>query len=259
MTLFWRGVALMLIVGLLSCGILAAYVADVVWRVSVAEAEVMGKSMLIKFPSSYHFEAPPTEASCGGQTYQIDTKLGKMTVWSDKINGFQHSYGSALTAYELGDSLSEKLFCANEWAEWFFDHNGVSQTDILDRRRDLANNKIGRNVGIRARKLGLKGNTADNYIRDQLLLALEVDHTIYTHPYQLRTLALPDEAALGCPYLPERNAFNIVNQASSKAHQLACAAKLKVTHAGERWSAKWHRRIRIDRLINQPPEFSQTS
>lgn len=103
----------------------------------------------------------------------------------------------------------------------------------------------------------MKGVAADNYIRDQLLLALEVDHTIYTHPYQLRTLALPDEAALGCPYLPEANIFNIVNKVYTKAHQPASTANLKVTNAGEKWSAKWHRRI--DRLINQPPEFGQTS
>lgn len=240
---------------------LAGYVLDIVWRVSVGEAEVMGKSQLIKFPTAFKFDAPPVAASLGSKTYKIDTWLGPMTVWHDKINGFQHAYGSALTAYDIGDSLSEKLFVANEWAEWFCDYNGVSSGDIHDRRRDLANNKIGRAIGLEARARGLNYSLADSYIRNRLLMALEQEKSIYTHPHDLRSLALPDEATLGCPGLPESNAFNwtatLVQKSHAIAHRGNRKAQLLACRVGNRIQKKLGRLVQ--KLNCCPPEFSRTS
>lgn len=199
----------------------ASYVLSIVWRVSMAEHEVLGHSMLIKsvFGPEREYDEPPIPKSIGSRTYTIDINGTKMRIWADKVNGFQHAYGSALAAYELGDYLADKLFCANEFAEWFFDKNGISTTDIHDRRRDLANNRIGRQIGILAQSKGLRGSDAEQFMQLQLLYALEVDQTIYTHPYDPRSLALPDEAALGCAHLPTRNGYDVARKWGRTMHR----------------------------------------
>lgn len=203
----------------LVCGaILGGYVLSILWRVSLAEHEVMGKDLMLHvFKSDKQFNLPPTIDSYMAQTFLQDYKTLSFPVWRDKINGFQHSYGSALAAYELGDFLSDKLFVANEFTEWLFDRDGVSERDLRDRHRDLANNKVGRKIGIDAWKLGLHGHDADEYIRDHIVIGIEFDRTVITHWRNPIIDTLPSEAAMGCPNLPRINGFDCIKIARQKA------------------------------------------
>jgi hypothetical protein len=182
------------------------YVLSVIWRVSLAEHYLLGRSTLIKvFPNPQKYDRRPVIQSFNEPTYERDIEGLKVTIWHDKINGFQHAYGSALAAYDLNDALAEKLFCANEYTEWLFDKNGISYKDLLDRRRDLANNKIGRSIGLRARAEHLSRPQADHYMQLQVIAAMEFDHSIVVHPCEKKSLDLPSEAALGCAHLPRHN------------------------------------------------------
>lgn len=59
-------------------------------------------------------------------------------------------YGSELACVELGEYFSDKLFCLNEFAEYICDC--VESSDLLDRKKDLANNALGRSIGLAIRK-----------------------------------------------------------------------------------------------------------
>lgn len=187
--------------------ILAAYVLSVIWRVSLAQQQIFGRSELIKFAQSRDFNQKPVPPYWGQPTYSVLYHGKKIVVFRQKINGFQHMYGSALADFELGTRLSKALFAANEWAEFIFDYNGVSTEDLMDRRKDLANNKLGRKLGELARQKGLHGKAAEEYLKDLSVAAM--DHPEFL-PYfvDIRWLSLGDEASLGCPYLPKRNIFN---------------------------------------------------
>jgi len=188
---------------------LGGYVLSIVWRVSVAEHEVLGRSCLIKvFGKEPKFAEAPILQSFQSPTYTLNCDGIPIKVWSEKINGYQHTYGSALASFEIGECFADKLFVANEWAEWLFDKNGISQTDILDRRRDLSNNRVGRHIGTLTRLQGLTGSDAERFMRVKVLSTMELDGTIITHPSESRVLAL-SEAELGCPYLPEQNIFDL--------------------------------------------------
>ncbi len=142
----------------------------------------MGRDLMLRaFNSNNQFNSPGTLASQLESTFVQNYKSLKFDVWSNKINGFQHTYGSALAAYEFGDYFSDKLFVANEFAEWFFDKNGVQERDLRDRHRDLANNKVGRKIGVDARQAGYIGHDADEYMRDHIVAAIEFDHSVITH------------------------------------------------------------------------------
>ena len=177
----------------------------------------MGKDLMLHvLKSNKEFNSPPTFESHMAATYVQNYKTIKFDVWRDKINGFQHTYGSALAAYEFGDFLSDKLFVANEFAEWFFDKNGVGERDLRDRHRDLANNKVGRKIGVEARKAGLIGHDADEYMRDHIVAAIEFDQSVITHWLDPVVDTLPSEAAIGCPYLPKKNGFDCLKYARKK-------------------------------------------
>lgn len=173
--------------------------------------------MLHVFKSDKQFNLPPTIDSFMAQTFMQDYKTLSFPVWRDKINGFQHSYGSALAAYELGDCLSDKLFVANEFTEWLFDRDGVSERDLRDRHRDLSNNKVGRKIGVDAWKAGLRGRDADEYIRDHIVIGIEFDRTVITHWRNPVIDTLPSEAAMGCSNLPRINGFDCIKIARQKA------------------------------------------
>jgi hypothetical protein len=187
--------------------IVAVYVLSVIWRVSLAEQQVFGRSELIKMGSSRDFDQPPVLPYFGQKTYTVQYHGTKIVVFRQKINGYQHMYGSALADFELGTRLAKLLFAANEWAEFCCDYNGVSIEDLMDRRKDLANNRLGRKLGEVARQKGLTGAAAEEYLKDLSVTAM--DHPEFL-PYFVdrRWLALGDEASLGCPYLPKRNIFN---------------------------------------------------
>lgn len=202
----------------LSAAVLGGYVLSILWRVSLAEHEVMGKDLMLHvFKSDKQFNLPPTIDSYFAQTFVQNYKTLSFSVWRDKINGFQHSYGSALAAYELGDFLSDKLFVANEFTEWLFDRDGVSERDLRDRHRDLSNNKVGRKVGVDAWKTGLHGRDAEEYIRDHIVIGIEFDHTVITHWRSPMIDTLPSEAAMGCSNLPRINEFDCIKIARQKA------------------------------------------
>ena len=200
------------------CGaLLGVYVLSVVWRVAQAEHEVMGKDMMLfVFKSNKQFTQPATIGSYLSTTFEQDYKTVKLNVWRDKVNGFQHTYGSALAAYEWGDFLADKLFVANEFAEWLFDRNGVSERDPRDRHRDLSNNKVGRKIGVEAWKSGLLRKNADDYIRDHIVAAIEFDHSVITHWRDPIIDSLPSESAMGCPNLPTINGFDCLKMARRK-------------------------------------------
>lgn len=209
-----------LVLLVVSCVLLGGtYVFSILWRVSLAEHNILGRSQLIPIPNGRRYTDFPNSGSMWSNTYTVKVGGRSIIVWGEKINGFQHAYGSALAAYELGDWCADKLFCANEFAEWFFDHNGVSYADILDRRRDLANNRVGRRVGIDARNAGLFGSDADEFIQAHLLKEMEIDRTIIVHPFHTESFALPDEAALGCPGLPKRNGYDAMYRLLTKVRE----------------------------------------
>jgi len=187
--------------------ILAAYVLSIIWRVSLAEDDIFGRSELIKISNGRNFDQPPREPYWGQPTYTVLYRGKEIVVFKQKINGYQHMYGSALADFEIGTRLSRLLFAANEWAEYCCDYNGVSGADLMDRKKDLANNKLGRKLGELARQRGLQGTAAEGFLKDICVQAM--DHPEFL-PYFVdrRFLALPSEAELGCPYLPKRNIFN---------------------------------------------------
>lgn len=207
-----------LVLFVVSCALLGgAYVLSVVWRVSLAEHNLLGSSQLIRFPNARKYTDAPNSGSMWSKTYTVNVGGRSIIVWGEKVNGFQHAYGSALAAYELGDWCADKLFVANEFAEWLLDHNGVSYADLLDRRRDMANNKVGRRVGVDARNHGLWGSEADEYIQAHLLKEMEIDRTIIVHPFHLQSFNLPDEEQLGLVGLPKRNGYDAMFRVLTKA------------------------------------------
>lgn len=202
------------VIGMLLIGV---YTLSVMWRVSVAEHNVLGQSLLIRaWHNEHDFNEDPVPQSLGTKTYTLNYGGVVLKIWPQKINGYQHTYGSALASYELGDFLAEKLFCANEFAEWFFDKNGISKEDVLDRRRDLANNRVGRRIGDEAHSLGLWGDDADRYMQTRVLEVMEFDQKVIVHPCSLEAQGLPAEGALGCPGLPNHNLFDVAHRWQGK-------------------------------------------
>ncbi|MBX9770880.1 MAG: hypothetical protein K2X29_05895, partial [Candidatus Obscuribacterales bacterium] len=196
--------------------LIALYVLSIVWRVSVAENEYFGRSELIplRLPPR-KFDSPPVLTSFGHKTYSFDSPTGRMVVWRQKINGFQHMYGSALACLELGDYCADKLFCMNEFAEYLCDWNGVDPSDLLDRKKDLVNNSLGRSIGLAARKARLKGHQAEEHIVKECILAVNSNPEFLSGYLDPRVLVLSEDR-LGCKFLPERNFFNFVRLWTSR-------------------------------------------
>lgn len=117
--------------------------------------------------------------------------------------------GSAIAAYELGDWFADKLFCANEFAEFTFDWNTVQADDLLDRKKDLYNNSLGRAIGVKIRKAGFNGKSAEDEIAKQCFIACETDPKFLPHFLDPRVKQLT-EVQLGCYFLPKENLFNFL-------------------------------------------------
>jgi len=190
--------------------ILGIYVFCIVWRVSIAMHQYYGRSDLIPFSTSYpKYKEAAVPASFGSPTFTLNPS--GIVVWRQKVNGFQHMYGSALTAFELGDWLADKLFCANEFAEFTFDWNTVQADDLLDRKKDLYNNSLGRAIGIKVRNSGLIGKSAEDEIAKQCFITCETDPKFLAHFLDPRVRELTEEQ-LGCYCLPKGNLFNFFQQ-----------------------------------------------
>ena len=190
--------------------VLVGYVVSILWRVSCTEVEQFGASKLIPMPSKNIAGRGP----CGPETYFSPSYRfvrgdHEVVVWTDKINCFQHVYGSALVASELGELPAHLLFCANEYAEYLFDHDGVSEEDLLDRRKDLAHNKVGRELGLRREVTALNGSAREERLKALVLAEMETANRVYLSYLDPRVKELPDEAAQGCPFLPGSNLFNL--------------------------------------------------
>lgn len=97
------------------------YVLSIVCRVSATEESLFGRSELV--PNQFKkrgYVQPPTSDSFGAFTYQFVRAGQTVTVCKRLINSFQHAYGSALVAYEIGVDPADLLFRANEYAEATF-------------------------------------------------------------------------------------------------------------------------------------------
>jgi hypothetical protein len=194
--IIWAVVALPLILG--------SYICTILWRVSIAEQDLYGRSCLI--PVS--LQRKPTENELGTATTFWDNSYsfnqhGKIVhVHSQLVNGFQHAYGSALAAFELGVVPADLLFRANEYAEATFSGRSGSQPFYLDARKDLSNNAFGRAIGDRARKLGLSGAPAEKYMKEEVVRAL-VQGQVFSHWRDERVPALPSLEEYGCPALSQ--------------------------------------------------------
>jgi len=150
------------------------YVLSILWRVSLAEQELYGRSCLITL-SAKKFDTSElgTPASFFDNTYSFDRHGKTIHVYKQLINSFQHAYGSALAAFELGSTPADLLFRANEYAEGIVCGGAGTEPFMLDARKDLYNNSVGREIGIQARSKKLNGADADKFIVAEILQALE--------------------------------------------------------------------------------------
>lgn len=190
--------------------ILGFYVLSIVLRVSIQEQRNYGRSELIPLTLSRRkFDQPATISSRGQTTFLFENHLGETVVWRQKINGFQHMFGSALACYEIGNDPSDLLFRANEFAEYICDWNGVEESDLLDRKKDLVNNQIGRRIGTECKRLNLHGSDAEEFIARRCVETVEYDASFIAHFSDPRVVNLTD-AELGCSALPKANAFNAI-------------------------------------------------
>ncbi|MBY0358849.1 MAG: hypothetical protein K2W82_12665 [Candidatus Obscuribacterales bacterium] len=180
----------------------ALYVFSIVWRVSCAEQDLFGRSCLVPFslrPRSYN-KAPVSE-SYGDGTFVFNRNGQQIFVYKQLINGFQHTYGSALVAHELGRKPAELLFALNEYVEAYLCRDGFTKYHFIDTKKDLANNKIGRQIGYETRRERLLGTKANKHIIDTVLIAMN-NGTVINHYLNSRVQSLPSPDQCGCLGLP---------------------------------------------------------
>jgi hypothetical protein len=186
------------------------YVFSILWRVSFAEQQAFGRSDLLplswKRPQYSVKNGLHIADTYGSGTLVFNRNGRKVIVWRQKVNGFQHIYGSALAAYELGEKPADFLFCGNEYMEAYadlvFDRDGIEYSDLRDRRKDLHHNAIGRQIGLNAKSKGLKGAAADKYIRQQILSLVDEGRGYIPHYNSPLVDQLKSESEMGCPGLP---------------------------------------------------------
>ncbi|HEY9686797.1 MAG TPA: hypothetical protein V6C52_07480 [Coleofasciculaceae cyanobacterium] len=186
------------------------YVLSILWRVSLAEQQAFGRSDLLPLswnrPKYSISNGLHIADAHGSGTFLFNRDGEKVIVWRQKVNGFQHIYGSALAAYELGDKPAGLLFCGNEYMEAYadliFDLDGIEQSDLRDRRKDLRHNAIGRKIGLDAKTNGLRGVEADHYIRQRILALVDQGGGYIPHYNSPLVDQLKSESDMGCPGLP---------------------------------------------------------
>lgn len=191
-------------VALAGLGVLA-YCLSVFWRVSAAEELCFGRSNLFGKVFSHSppkFDEPPVSGSFGSRTFSYERNGQTVHVHYHLINGFQHTFGSALTAFEVGSALSDFGFRVNEYRDAYLSSYGRTLDHWLDTKKDLANNIVGREIGLKARRLQLNGRAAEQYMIDETLKALE-DGRVISHPHSPKVSRLPGLDAFGCPLLPK--------------------------------------------------------
>ncbi len=188
------------LLGLTLIILLACYILSILWRVSIAEQELYGRSYLIPLgPKIDHNEAG-TPASFYDNTYSVVRDGKTVHVYKQVVNSFQHAYGSALAAFELGSGASDLLFRANEYAEGIVCGGAGTEPFMLDARKDLYNNSVGREIGVQARAQNLNGAQAQEFMITEILHALDQGR-IYNSFRDSRVAALPSFEQYGCPGL----------------------------------------------------------
>lgn len=189
-------------IGLVAAIVPALYVFSIIWRVSCAEQDLFGRSCLVPFslsPRSY--TESPTAESYGDGTFTFKQNGKSIRIYKQLINGFQHTYGSALAAYEIGNSPSEILFDLNEYFEAYLGKEGSTWFHFLDTKKDLANNMVGRKIGSTAREQNLSGSEANKFMIDKILNSI-TNKEVINHYLNPRVKTLPDPDAYGCRWLP---------------------------------------------------------
>lgn len=182
--------------------VLAIYVLSVIVRVSVFEQKVFGRSALIPMSlTPRRFSEIPTMKTYGAFNYYITFRGKPFMVHRQIINGYQHAFGSALVASELGAEFADYLFRANEYVEAYFTREGARMSHILDTRKDLHNNTVGRRIAREAAKLNLEGDELENYLSDETLQAIR-DKKVISHWLDREVQGLPTSHEYGCPGLP---------------------------------------------------------
>lgn len=177
------------------------YVLSVVWRASVAEHKWFGKSELIPLAMTQRkFTEPASADSFTFGTFTFIREGKPVAVHKQLINGFQHTYGSALAAFELGETPADLLFRANEYAEAIFCKDRVKPKHLMDTKKDLWNNAVGRRIGCEARERRLQGAEADDFIARRVLRAIE-NGEVLKHYLDARVQSLPIPERSGCPGL----------------------------------------------------------
>jgi hypothetical protein len=182
--------------------LLVLYVFSVIWRVSAYEQKIFGRSDLI--PMSINprkFSEIPTMETFGAFTYNITVNGKPLRVHSQVINGFQHAFGSALVAYEVGEQFSDFIFRLNEYMEAYCTKDGRRYSHYMDTRKDLYNNTIGRAIGLEAKQKGLQGGAADRYIAARVLNSIQ-HREVIPHWLEPEVNDLPSLEDYGCPGLP---------------------------------------------------------
>jgi hypothetical protein len=197
--------------------ILAAYVGMICWRVGFAEEVEFGRSYLVPFAFTHRaFVNPPVSESYGQMTYEYMRDSKKIVVYKQLINGLQHTYGSALAAFELGELPADLLFRANEYMEGYLQKDGATASHHFDTRKDLANNAVGRGIGIEARRRGLHGRDAEQFILARTMRDIE-QGIVINNFLDPRVSSLPTLEAYGCPFLPKPS------REEFQQFQVACA------------------------------------
>lgn len=181
--------------------VVGLYVLSICWRVGWNEQQLYGRNYLVPLSLKVPQYTDPGDAQTFfNSTYTFERAGKKIRVHKQLINSFQHSFGSALAAYEIGDLPADLLFRANEYVETIFGCKARPEYDLLDTKKDLANNAIGRSIGCDVRKRGLYGGEAEKAIIEEILLQTD-NGSILKHYKDARVVALPSFDDYGCPGL----------------------------------------------------------
>jgi hypothetical protein len=179
------------------------YALSVCWRVADAELRVYKRNHIFKTLNrdSPDYTEPASALSYGGRTYRIKTAGHEIVVHKQLVNGFQHAYGSALAAFELGEWPSDIAFRAVEYFEAYTTKGGRTYQHLLDTKKDLYNNSVGRRIALTAHAKALTGSAADQFMQQEILRAIDRGDIIsdFMDP---KVKQLPELAAFGCWGLP---------------------------------------------------------
>jgi hypothetical protein len=188
---------------LCAAGLVASYALAICWRVADAELRIFHRNHIFKTLNNGtpDYTGPVVPASYGGKTFQIVRSGRIVTVHKQLINGFQHVYGSGLAAFELGDFPADVAFRLVEYFEAYTTKGGRTYAHLLDTKKDLLNNSQGRKIAAAAHAKGLTGKSADDFMQDQILQAIDRGDVI-NHFMDYRVQNLPPLEAFGCWGLP---------------------------------------------------------